>query len=468
MFMSAMEATVVATVMPTVVSELHGLELYGWVGAAYLLATAATIPLWGRAADLFGRRPAMITGIAVFVLASAACGAATSLPMLVAARALQGIGAGALQPISLTLVGDLYTFEERARVQGLFGAVWGTAGMAGPFVGGLIAHVASWRWVFFLNVPFGVLCALLLARYLHEPARDTSQPVRIDLPGAALLVTAVVTLLVGIGGRAPALLLPLSIAATAAFVAWERRAPAAILPLSLFSSRLFSAVAVTSALMGAVMTTSLLYLPLYAQALLAASPTEAGAAVAPMLVGWPLASMASARMVPRTGVRPLVRGGLTVVAVAAVALRAVVGVDLDALTVRALMFFMGVGMGLANTAMIQAVQDGVTWELRGIATATSVFARTIGGTVAVGAASALVAWRLADRVPEPVLRALLGPVHGRSLAPGLLARAADDLRDGLAGVFAGVAVLGLAGLAAGWVMPPVALRGSPRDSVTEA
>jgi EmrB/QacA subfamily drug resistance transporter len=453
MFMSAMEATVVATVMPTVIAELRGIELYGWVSASYLLATAASIPLWGRGADLFGRKPMMFAGMALFLAASVACGLATSLPLLIAFRAAQGVGAGALQPVTLTLIGDLYSVEERSRIQGLFGGVWGFAAMVGPFVGGAITHVASWRWVFFLNVPFGAAAAALLALFLHEPARDASRKVSLDLAGAGLLVTAIVSLLLGVGGTLPALMLPLSLATTVAFLACERRADDPILPLSLFESPVIAVASVASALMGAVMMTSLTYLPLYAQALLRASPTEAGAVVAPMLVGWPVASVVSARLLGRLGARPLVRWGLVVVFASTLLLRAALAWGAAPTAMRAAMFVMGLGMGTCNTALIIAVQDGVAWERRGIATASTVFFRTIGGTVAVGAFGALLSTRLEGRVPEAVLRDLVGPEHGRGLAAAVLAGASTDLRAAIATVFSGLVAIGFGVAASGVGFP---------------
>jgi EmrB/QacA subfamily drug resistance transporter len=461
MFLSAMEATVVATVMPTVVAELRGIELYAWVSAAYLLTTAASIPLWGRGADLFGRKPMLFAGMAVFVGASVACGLATSLAALVAFRALQGIGAGALQPVTLTLIGDLYTVEERSRIQGLFGGVWALAAMVGPLLGGAITHVASWRWVFFLNLPFGAASAALLALFLHEPPRDLTRRVTLDLAGAALLVTAVVSLLLGVGGRLPAVMLPLSLASTVGFLAWERRAADPILPLDLFESPVIAVSAVASALMGAVMMTSLTWLPLYAQALLRASPTEAGAVVAPMLVGWPVASVVSARLLRRLGARPLVRWGLALVFVSTLLVRGALAGDAGAWAMRAAMFVMGAGMGICNTALIIAVQDSVAWARRGVATASTVFFRTIGGTVAVGAFGALVATRLAGRVPEAVLRDLIGPEHGRHLAAATLAGASAQLREAIATVFTGLVAVGVGVAASGVAFPRRAEATSP-------
>ena len=250
-----------------------------------------------------------------------------------------------------------------------------------------------------------------------------------SLAGAALLVGSVVALLLGVGGRAPAVALPLSLAGTVAFLAWERRAPDPILPLDLFERGLIAVAAVASALMGAVMMTSLTWLPLYAQGLLGASPTEAGAVVAPLLLGWPAASVVSARLTRRVGARPLARWGLALVGFSTLLVRAALDPRAGATALRAAMFVMGAGLGVCNTALVIAVQESVPWERRGVATASTVFFRTIGGTVAVGAFGALVASRLAGHVPETVLRDLVGPTHGRGLASATLVEASRQLRD---------------------------------------
>ena len=237
MFMSAMEATVVATAMPTVVSELSGLELYGWVGSIYMLATTVTIPLWGKLADLYGRKPVMLAGLVVFLVGSIASGMATDMRSLILFRAIQGIGAGALQPIALTIVGDIFTIEERAKMQGVFGAVWGVAGMAGPLLGGLIVKALSWRWVFYVNVPFGIFSGiLLLVMYFKENIRRTGiGSRRSTLQGAILLALCVLSILGASSGRDVALLAPVCARHALRLFLWiQTRAKEPILPLRLF------------------------------------------------------------------------------------------------------------------------------------------------------------------------------------------------------------------------------------------
>src|SRR5580658_7921380 len=297
MFMAAMEATVVATAMPTVIADLSGLELYGWVGSIYMLATTVTIPLWGKLSDLRGRKSVMLIGLAVFLVGSVASGMAPSMKALIAFRAIQGIGAGALQPIAMTIIGDIFTVEERARIQGVFGAVWGVAAICGPLLGGLIVKALSWRFVFYVNVPFGLLSGAMLVTFFKENAERARDKITFDALGAVLLVVTILSVLGAASGRGGALfLVPLAIATLIAFLVVERRAKQPILPLHLFAKKVISVSSAVSALLGAVMMGSLMYTPLFVQAVRGGSPTDGGTSVAPMLIGWPLASATSARL----------------------------------------------------------------------------------------------------------------------------------------------------------------------------
>lgn len=457
MFMSAMEATVVATAMPTVVADLHGIELYGWVTAIYMLASTVTIPLWGKLADLRGRRPVMLAGLVFFLVGSVLSGAAGSMRQLIVFRAIQGVGAGALQPVALTIIGDLFTVEERGRIQGVFGAVWGFAGISGPLLGGLIVHALGWRWVFYVNVPFGLLSAALLVAYHRDAERDGPRG-RLDVAGAALLTVAVLSLLAGVGGRSPAVALPLAVVAFAVFLRVELRAAEPMVPLSLFRDRLIAVASVAGALMGAVMMASLTYLPLYVQAVLRGTPTEAGAAVAPMLIGWPVASAVAGRMLSRTSYRLLVRGGLVTLGVATVALWRLLATGAGTSAMRGVMLVFGAGMGFANTAMLVSVQERAGFAARGVATASTMFFRSIGGAVAVGALGALLAARVAGEVPEELLRRMLGPDHGVGIDAAVLHRAGAHLASGMGTVFGVIAVLGVTAAATGLLLPAPAAR----------
>ena len=462
-FMAAMEATVIGTAMPTVVSDLGGLELYGWVGAIYMLSSTVTMPMYGKLADVLGRKPVMLFGITLFLLGSAGSGLASGMKMLIVMRGVQALGAGGIQPISMTILGDLYTPAERARIQALFGAVWGVAGITGPLLGGIIVHALSWRWVFFVNVPFGLLTAVLLLGYRERKELPSKRP-PLDLVGALTLSLFVLSLLAGARGRWP--LLGASLVFLVAFVVAERRHPSPMLPLSLLSRRLIAVSSACGTLLGATMSAIVIYVPLYVQAVHQKSATVAGSLVAPMLVGWPIASSISGRLLLKTGARPLVRVGLVSVALATLAVDRMVASDAGLLPLGMAMFVLGVGMGLANTALLIAVQDSVDFVERGVATASTMFFRTIGGALAIGILGSMLAAALAGKVPESTLDALLGPEHGKDLDPNLVRSVSGALADGMVPLFHVTAGLGALGLGLAIVFPEARLRAQSSKSTT--
>lgn len=470
MFMSAMEATVVATAMPTVVADLSGLELYGWVGAIYMLAVTVTIPTWGKLADVLGRKPILLAGIGIFLLGCLGSGLSTSMQTLIVMRAVQGIGAGSMQPITITIIGDIFTVEERARIQGIFGAVWGFSAMVGPLLGGLIVSALSWRWVFFINVPFGLLSAGVLVLFYREKRGAPPAKKHLDIGGALTLSGAILSLLLGVGGKLPALTLPLAAALLVAFIVVERRAEDPILPLSLLKRPVIAMGTIIGALMGAVMMGAVMYTPLFMQAVLGATPTEGGTTIAPMLIGWPIMSAISGRLLPRFGYRPLVRTGLTVVGLGSIALffglrHAHTDVGSAAVwMVRGAAFLMGAGMGLANTAVIIAVQESVVHGQRGVATASTMFARSIGGAVIVGALGALLGALLLGKIPAHLLDELLAPGEHAHVDPTLLASYQGAIYDGMVPLFVIVAVLGAITALAAFGFPALQFRKSAPDA----
>ncbi|HLN90795.1 MAG TPA: MFS transporter, partial [Patescibacteria group bacterium] len=308
LFLAALEMTVVSTAMPTAVGELGGIHLYAWVFAAYMLTATVTLPIYGKLADLYGRKPVMLVGLALFLGGSFLCGHARSMNTLILFRAIQGFGAGAIQPIAMTIVGDLFDVHQRARIQGILGAVWGLAGLIGPVLGGAIVHWLSWRWVFYVNIPLGLACAAVLTFAYHETVGRQGH--RLDFAGAALLSVTVVLALLAARSRAEGLgFLPPAAVALALFLWVERRAEEPILPLDLFSRRVMAVASATGALVGAAMISVVTFVPLYVQSVLAGSPTDAGTAIAPIAIGWPISSTLAGRILPRTGYRALIRGG---------------------------------------------------------------------------------------------------------------------------------------------------------------
>lgn len=455
MFMAAMEMTVVSTAMPTVVAELGGALHYAWVFTAYMLTSTVTVPIYGKLADLYGRKPVVLVAMALFLLGSMASGQARTMGQLIAFRAVQGVGAGGMQPIALTIIGDIFKIEERAKMQGLFGAVWAIAGLAGPLLGGVIVGALSWRWVFYVNVPFGLVSAAVLAFSLVEDIERREH--RLDVAGAALLSVAVVALLLGTDGVAPLLLLPACVVLFLAFLVVERRAEEPIVPLDLFRQRMLATASALSAVGGGAMVGLVTFVPLHAQGVLGATPTEAGSTIAAMAVTWPVASAISGRLMTRLGFRALVRSGFISVAIASVALVVTMrtGGSANALRVAAAGF--GIGMGLANTPLVIAVQTSVGFKQRGVATASTMFFRNIGGTVAVGVmgvvlASTLLSGAAREAGGAELVARILGPER-RSVDAAVLASISGDLSRGTDRVMWIVAGLGVAAAAIALLFP---------------
>jgi EmrB/QacA subfamily drug resistance transporter len=458
LFMGAMEMTVVSTAMPTVVAELGGALHYAWVFTAYMLTSTVTVPIYGKLADLHGRKPVMMVAIALFLVGSMASGQARTMGQLIAFRAIQGLGAGGMQPMALTVIGDIFKIEERAKIQGVFGAVWAMAGLVGPLLGGVIVGTLSWRWVFYVNVPFGLISAAVLTFSLVETIEKRDN--RLDLAGALLLSAAVVALLLGTDGELPSVLLPASIILSGAFITVEARAKEPILPLGLFAQRILATSSMLSALGGGAMVGLVTFVPLYAQGVLGSTPTEAGTTIAAMAVTWPIASAVSGRLVRKVGFRALVRTGFLVVAACAVVLALLMGRGASPKQLRIAAAMFGVGMGLANTPLVIAVQTSVGFSQRGVATASTMFFRNIGGTVAVGVmgvvlARALLTGAARETGGAPLVAQILGPGRG-SVDRTLLASISGDLSLGLTRIMWIIAAMAIGAAIVALFFPDVA------------
>jgi EmrB/QacA subfamily drug resistance transporter len=452
-FMGAMEVTVISTAMPSIVGELSGVDLYAWVFAAYVLVSTIGMPIFGKLADLYGRKPVILAGLGVFLIGSVLCGQARSMALLIAFRAIQGLGAGAMQSMSLTIVGDIFTLHERSRMQGLLGAVWGVAGLVGPLLGGLIVKSLGWPWVFYVNLPFGIGSMIMLAIFLRERVDAQLRP--LDWRGALLLGATVTALLLAARGSTTLVALPLAVGLGIAFVWVERRAAEPVLPLDLFRIRVLAVASAAGALIGGSLLSSLTFVPLFVQAVLGGSPTEAGAAIAPMAIGWPIASALAGRLLPRVGFRPLVRGGLLLTAAAAALLALMLRPGASPSLPRILMALFGVGLGFANTALLIAVQSSVGWQRRGVATASTMLFRTLGGALAVGGLGALLGASLGAH-PELAADAarLLAPASaGSALDPGHAAALSSLLAASLATIFWLIAAMSAVAFAVGLMFP---------------
>ena len=391
MALAAMDTTVVATAIPSIVRDLGGFSLFPWVFSVYVLAQAVTIPIYGRLADLYGRRPMLVAGTVVFLAGSVLSGISWSMAALIAFRGLQGLGAGAIQPIVTTLAGDLYTVEERARVQGYISSVWGISAVIGPAIGGFFAEYATWRWIFYVNVPIGIAALAVIVTSLHEPHVVRARH-RIDVAGSLLLVGGVGLVIFGLlqGGVHWAWLSAWSIGVFAAaalllvaFAVTERRVAEPMLPLWVFGRRVLLGAALGSGAVGLLTIGVTTYLPSFAQGVLGDGPVVAGFVLAAMSIGWPVAASQSGRLYLRFGFRDTALLGAVICVIAGILL-SLLGTGSQTWQAAGACLVLGAGLGLLSTPLIVGVQSIVDWRRRGVVTGASMFTRMLGQ--AIGAA----------------------------------------------------------------------------------
>lgn len=420
----ALDSTIIATAIPSIVDDLGGFTQFPWLFSIYLLAQAVSVPIYGKLADLVGRKPIMLLGIGLFLVGSILCGFAWNMTALIVFRAIQGLGAGAVQPMSITIAGDIYTLTERARAQGYLASVWGMSAVVGPALGGLFAEHLSWRWIFLVNIPLCLLAGWMLLRRFEEKVTRVRRS--IDYVGAVTLTLGSALIILGLleGGQAWAWTSPTSITvltvgvlAVAAFVLVERKAAEPVLPLWVLRRRVLVAASLVSLLVGAVLLGLTTYVPTFAQDVLGATPVVAGFALATLTIGWPIAASLSGRLYLRCGFRVTAMiGSVLVVAGAAVSITWSVGTSLWSLAIGC--FVVGLGMGLVASPSLIAAQSSVGWGERGVVTATSMFARSIGSAVGVAAFGAIVN---AGITPSPTGPELAAATHGVFVAGAALA-----------------------------------------------
>lgn len=411
----ALDNTIIATAVPSVVKDLGGFSQFPWLFSVYLLTQAVTVPIYGKLADVLGRKPVLFFGVSVFVASSVLCGLAWSMPALIAARALQGIGAGAVQPIGVTIVGDLYSVEERARVQGYLASVWGISSVLGPTLGGLFSQYGSWRWIFFVNLPLGAVALWALHRRFTEQVERRAH--QVDYLGAGLLTVGCSLLILGLleGGTAwawrsgiSAVVLGAAVAALVAFVRVERSAAEPVLPLWVFRRRVLVGGNLVAVLTGALLVGLSTYVPTYVQRVLGTGPVVAGFALAALTIGWPIAASQSGRVYLRIGFRDTALVGLVFASAGAV-LTTRLTAHSPVWHVGGTLFLIGLGMGLIGSPTIVAIQSVVGWERRGVVTGTNMFSRAMGSAVGAAAFGAIANATLAHRYAHPP-RGLTGPL----------------------------------------------------------
>ncbi len=459
MFMAAIEATIVATAMPSIAAKLGGLSLYSWVFSSYLLMQAVSIPIYGKLSDVFGRKRLFIVGIVVFLVASTLCGFAPSMAWLVAMRFLQGLGAGAIQPLATTLIGDLYTIDERARVQGYVASVWGVSSVLGPLSGALIVQYLPWAWVFWINLPFGVACIALVSRHLHEHVEHRAR--EIDYAGAALLLAGLGLLMIvltqanrlGVAGA-----VPLAALAGAGFwllVRQERSAPDPVLHIELWNNRLIRTASLATLNAGVAMMGLVGFLPAFVQGVLGRSPLVAGLTLCMMSIGWPIASFITGRILVRTGAAPLARAGGAMVFGGSLIVALVAGYGPVAAGAGTLV--LGAGLGILNTTFIVTIQSSVGWNQRGIATAMTILMRILGnalGAAVFGGVLNFALHRSLGGAREFSLESMQSLLDGSASSAGAGAAALHaGLGSGLHIVLWAGVLFAAAAMAASWRLP---------------
>lgn len=404
----AIDSTILATAVPALVDDLGGFSQFPWLFSVYLLGQAVSVPIYAKLADLYGRKPVMLVGIGLFVVGSLLCGLAWGMTSLIVFRAIQGLGAGAVQPMGMTIMGDIYSVAERAKVQGYLASVWAVSAVVGPTLGGVFADYLSWRLIFLVNLPLGLAAAVMLWRRFDEQV--DRRPHRIDYAGAVLLTLGGLALLLALleGGVrwswTSATSISLFAAAAvllAAFAVVERRASEPVLPGWVFRNRVVLAAMVTSLVVGVLMMGLTSYVPLYGQVVLGQGAVASGLALAAIALGWPLAASNSGRLYLTVGFRAtMLIGG--VVSVGGTSLLLLVGEDSSILVLAAPCFVMGLGFGLVSSPAIIAAQSAVGWDRRAVATGTSAFARSVGSAVGVAVFGAIVNGMVASRIAHGV------------------------------------------------------------------
>ncbi|GAC1536650.1 MAG: MDR family MFS transporter [Herpetosiphon sp.] len=472
MFMASMESTVVSTAMPTIVSQLGGLSSYSWVFAAYLLASTTTVPIYGKLADMYGRRPIYMIALSLFLIGSLLCGRATSMGQLIGYRTVQGLGAGGLLPMAFIVIADLFNFEQRARMQGWFSGVWGVSSIVGPLLGGFLVDKVSWHWIFYINIVPGVVAgAVFWWAWFDQPRASDAQRPSIDFAGAAVLSGAVIALLMGLfelGSGRSWLLLALSAALCCALFFIERRASDPIVPVALLRDRTFAVACAQGLLAGWALFGTAAYVPLFVQAVLGTSATEAGATLTPQLLGWVTATMIGTRLLLRVGYRTLAVAGMIMLTIGT-ALLALLGVHSHQVGLMVMLAIMGIGMGLSVPAFLIAVQSTVRRSDMGTATAAIQFSRNIGSTFGVSVMGAVLALRIAHNLRAVganatfSLTSLLDPV-----SQGKASSVVDStLRTALAGAIGWVFVIAFLVAGLGLLATLTAPRGRIADLAAE-
>jgi EmrB/QacA subfamily drug resistance transporter len=463
MALAALDGTIVNTALTTIVGDLGGLRTYAWVGTAYLLTSTAVTPLFGKLSDVYGRRSLYQIAIVTFVAGSLLCGIAQTMTQLVLARSLQGVGGGGLMAMSFTIIGDVVPPRERGRYVGFLTGVFTLASVIGPLIGGFIVEHTSWRWIFTINVPLGIVAMLVTTSALRLPW--TRHEHRIDFAGAGLLVGGVTALILMLGWSANSYgwlssmsvgLLALSATLTGAFIARERVAPEPIVPSRLFAVPTVRVVIPMVFVSGAIMFGANAFLPLYLQAVSGVSPTNAGLLLSPLAIGVAVSAMVTGRLTAKTGRYkrwPILGMTLCIIGLLVLSpLRSERGWLAVAIVG---MLFVGAGIGAFSPTSTLAVQNAVPWQDLGVASSLVLFFRSLGGVIGLAAYGALLNARIADKIDAELLRR---PLAIRALPDEQRTAALAALTDGVTTIFRAAVPLAVIGLILACMLPELPLR----------
>lgn len=474
MFLASLDQTIVATALPTIVGELGGLEHLAWVVTAYLLTSTASAPLYGKLSDLYGRKIMFQGAISIFLVGSVLSGLSQSMAQLIAFRAVQGIGAGGLMVMALTIIGDILSPRERGRYQGYMGSVFAVSSVGGPLLGGFFVDNLDWRWVFYINLPIGLLALMATARFLHLPVQRRQR--KIDYLGAVLLVTGVSTaLLVTVWGGSEyawtsPLIIGLGLAAAVLlglFLVQEQRAPEPILPLRLFRNRVFAVTSATGFIVGVAMFGGIIFLPLFLQVVTGVSATDSGLLLVPLMAGILTTSIVSGRRITAHGRYKRYPIAGTAIAAAGLYLLSTMTPETPVAITSLYMLVLGSGLGLVMQVLVIAVQNAVDMDDLGVATSSATFFRSLGGSFGTALFGAVLSSRLAvevaDRFPDGVGSVPLGELTG---SPAMIAQLPAAVRQPLVealsisitGVFAVAVPFALVALVLVLFLPELPLR----------
>ncbi|MGY4644509.1 DHA2 family efflux MFS transporter permease subunit [Cellulomonas sp. URHB0016] len=475
MLLAALDQTIVATALPTIVRDLGGAEHLSWVVTAYMLASTATTPLWGKLGDLYGRKTVFLVCIVIFLAGSALAGTSQTMAQLIAWRALQGVGGGGLMVLAQAIVGDVVPPRDRGRYQGAFGAVFGLSSVAGPLLGGWFVDHLTWRWVFYVNLPIGLLALVVVSAVL--PSTRSHRSPTIDYLGITLLATVAtcIVLVTSLGGStwdwgSPQVvgLALLAVVSLVAFGFVEARVPEPVMPLRLFRNRVFSTTAVVGFVVGFAMFGSITYLPLYLQQVQGASPTGSGLQMIPMMIGLLLTSIGSGQIISRTGrykVFPVVGSAVFTIGLYLLSL---MGRDTEAWQSGLSMFVLGAGLGMVMQVLVLAVQNAVEYRDLGVGTSGATFFRTIGSCVGVAVLGTVFTSKLTGVLTATAPLDAVGPCSAETLTATSATLAAcsttvqdwflDGYSEAIHTIFLYAVPVGILAFALSWLIPEVRLR----------